>query len=113
MRDARAHTFRSARDSTLCLDVFYTDVARLGAYWCHGGANQQFRSRAPTGGDGPFCSLDGKFCVAQRATALGIIEGGDAARPASYYPLANDGRRGCDPSEKHGDHDAMEVVRCV
>jgi hypothetical protein len=51
--------FASARDTSLCLDVF--DGATLGAYWCHGGPNQQFKASA-TPAAATYCH-DGRFCV--------------------------------------------------
>jgi len=58
--EPRSMAFQSARDTSLCLDIF--NGASLGAYWCHAGINQQFRAKE--GSVGQYCSpYDDRFCV--------------------------------------------------
>mmetsp|Transcript_30372 Transcript_30372/g.63896 ORF Transcript_30372/g.63896 Transcript_30372/m.63896 type:complete len:201 (-) Transcript_30372:294-896(-) len=105
--DATTGSFKLARDTSLCLDIFISQAgfSGMGVYWCHGGVNQRFLrtspSAAPPPHGGALCALNNVFCVWPIAPSKkGGREGG---------ALNRDETREAGASNKHeGRHAATE-----
>ena len=66
--DPETRQVQLANDTVTCLDLFDVNSGggreALGAYWCHGGPNQQF---LPAYGDTGLCSYRDRFCARKLA----------------------------------------------
>ena len=96
--DPETRQVQLANDTVTCLDLFDVNSGggreALGAYWCHGGPNQQF---LPAYGDTGLCSYRDRFCARKLAP-------GDAA--AGSWDHLRGGARAAPPGGGGGSCDA-------